>query len=253
MSRYTSQPTLSTEILLPSKMSFDTPGGGMDGGRNGYGEAITINLSGGGMLIGSYENCFIRDPEQHEYVNMLAARLNSGVRFINVPILTDWVGPFPILDGVAPTPIIEGIPHSDGALFLDGAGYSQATVWGEIVEDASLNAGSIRMRVFNPSRTLRHSDWFSIYHGVKGWRAYRYWEQTARYDDGVEVIAGTAVPFQEYQLAIEIPMREAVVAGTRVEFARPRCVMKFRAGFSLPWEVEGFYESSPSLQFSEAF
>ncbi len=204
-------------------------------------------MSGGGIVTAVYEDCKIKDPEHYEYVNWLGARLNGGFRFINVPIITDWFGPFPKI-GRLPTPIVSGIPHSDGSLFSDTSGYSQATVWGEITEAASLNAGIIRLKVYGLSRPLRWSDWFSIYHPVKGWRAYRYWEvlnSTAGSDS-----AGT---FTEYQLAIAPPLREAVTVGTRVEFARPMFVAKFKSEFTLPSVVEAFFVTQQAIQFVEAF
>ncbi|WP_179296509.1 MULTISPECIES: hypothetical protein [unclassified Mesorhizobium] len=58
---------------------------------------------------------------------------------------------------------------------------------------------------------------------------------------------------QRYTLSLDRPLREAVSQGTRVEFARPRCVMKFPASFSLAWQAEGWWPSSPTLQFVEGF
>ncbi len=239
---FINQPTLAADFIMPESVKFDVPGNSIDGGRNGEGESISIELSGGGEVVATYSNCFIHDAEQHEYINWLGARLNGGVRFINVPVLTDWNGPFPVIAGI-PTPIVGGIPHSDGAMFADGSGYSQATVWGELTEDAALNAGIISLRLYGASRPLRWSDWFSILHDAKGWRAYRYWQVLGQTNDSDPV----------YTIAITPPLRETASAGTRIEFARPRCVMKFAAGFTLPWEVQGFYESSPTIKFSEAF
>lgn len=242
MASYINQPTLEANFLAPFRTSYDVTGSALDGGRNGTGEGISIDLSGGGMLSATYEDCMIKDPEHYEYVNMLGSRLNGGFRFINVPIITDWFGPFPKVKNL-PAPFITGIPHSDGSLFSDGAGYSQASVYGEITENAALNAGIIKMQVFGLSRPLRWSDWFSIYHPVKGWRAYRYWD--------VLDASGGANPV--YTLAIAPPLREAVTAGTRVEFARPRFVAKFRSDFTLPSVVEAFFVTKQTMQFVEAF
>src|ERR1044072_5542456 len=250
VSRYSSVPTLDIDFIMPGNVAFDTPGGGIDGGRNGMGDAISINLSGGPVVTATVANCFIHEPEQFEYIGWLRARMNSGVRFINVPLLNDWYGPFPIIGGV-PTPIVKGIPHSDGSLFSDGSGYSQATVWGKVMEDAAQYAGILRMRVYNPARPLRHNDSVSIYHEVKGWRAYSYWDVLDRYDDGIDTVDGYDFPFQEYRLALDVPLREAVPAGTRTELARPMCVMKFPLGFPLTTDIKGFCESSPTLQFTE--
>ncbi|TPM19770.1 hypothetical protein [Mesorhizobium sp. B2-3-6] len=249
---YINLPTLDIDFLRPSKMSFDTKGGGLEGGRNGLGESITIETSGGGVLIGSYEECFVQARESHEYINWVAARMNSSVRFMNVPIKSDWMGPFPVDTRSIPRPIIDGIPHSDTSLFSDGAGYSQFSVFGTMGAAAALNAGQITLNLYGAERNLRWSDWFSIYHPIKGWRAYRYWETT----DPVpitETVEGVVYTGSQYVLSLDRPLREAVPAGTRIEFARPRCVMKFPSGFTLPWDAQGFWQSSPTIQFVEGF
>ncbi|NTG85870.1 hypothetical protein G6L15_06875 [Agrobacterium rhizogenes] len=242
MANYLNLPTLAANFLGPAKTTFDVSGSNIDGGRNGVGESQSIEMSGGGLVTATYEDCKIVNPEQYEYVNWLGARFNGGFRFLNVPIITDWFGPFPKF-GRLPTPIVTGIPHSDGSLFSDTSGYSQATVWGEITEAANLNAGVISMRVYGLSRPLRWSDWFSIYHATKGWRAYRYWDVLAVTDEENPV----------YTLALAPPLREAVSVGDRVEFARPRFVAKFKADFTLPSVVEAFFVTQQTIQFSEAF
>jgi len=244
MAVYINQPTVPIMYLRPTRASFDNPGSAIDGGVNGVGESISIETSGGGIVTAVYERCMLQaeDTERHEVINWLGARGNGGFRFFNVPIINDGIGPFPIIDGKK-RPIIKGIPHSDGSFFSDGSGYSQATVYGEVTEAAGLGAGILKMRVYGAARPLRWSDWFSIYHPTKGWRAYRYWE----------VIAKTSETNPVYTLAIAPPLREAVTAGTRVELARPMCVMKFPRGFTLPWDYEGWYHSRPTLQFTEAF
>lgn len=242
MAGYINLPTLEANFLKPVKTTFDVQGSALEGGRNGNGESISMEMTGGGIVTATYDDCLIKDKQQFEYVNMLGARLNGSFRYINVPIITDWFGPFPTIGGL-PTPIVSGIPHSDGSFFDDGSGYSQATVYGETTSDAALNAGIINMRVFGLDRPLRWSDWFSIYHPTKGWRAYRYWQVISKTDEENPV----------YSLAISPPLREAVASGTRVEFARPRFVGKFPASFTLPSVVEAFFVTQQSIQFVEAF
>lgn len=256
MASYINIPDLYFRFLRPQKMSFKTQGGSISGGSNLLGEGISINMTGGGSVVASYEECFVFSPEQHEYVNYLVARMNKGTRFLNVPIFTDWAGPFPTSNG-APVSVVSGIPHSDGSFFSDSSGYSQATVWGKILSPAALYAGQIDMRVYDAQRPLRWSDWFSIHHNrngtsSRGWRAYSYWENQVL-GQGTETVSGALRTYTDYRLAIEPALREAVVADMRVEFALPKCVMKFPAGFELEWRVEGFWQSRPSLQFTEAF
>lgn len=244
MAVYVNQPMFPVDYLRPKRASFDNPGSAVDGGVNGVGESISMETSGGGIITATYSEMVLEGPDQrHEVINFLGARLNGGFRFINVPIVNDKIGAFPVIRG-AVRPIIKGIPHSDGSLFSDGSGYSQATVYGELTADAALNAGIISMRIYGASRDVfRWSDWFSIYHNVKGWRAYRSWDLLHKTSEANPV----------YQIAISPPLRQAASAGTRVELARPTCVMKLQKGTTVPWDYSGWYSSRPSISFTEAF
>lgn len=251
MSRCLGLPTLDIDFLKATGFEFDVVGGSIEGGRNAVGETISIGITGGGLVRGSYD-FVVYEPEQIEYVNWLGARLNSSTRFINVPIRSDFAGPFPLVNG-KPSPTITGIPHSDGSLFSDDSGYSQSTVFGRFAQAAPVNAGQIVIDVVGASRRLRWSDWFSVYHAErKGWRAYRYWEASEPVNVTV-AIEGASFPAQRYTFAIAPALRAAVSAGDRIEFARPRFVGKFPSDFTLPWRADVLHMDRPTIQFAEAF
>lgn len=242
MASFIGQPTFPVDFLRPTRAWFDQVGNGLDGGVNGEGDSATTEFSGGGKVTATYERMVLQGPdERHEVINWLGARLNGGFRYINVPIVNDKIGAFPVIAG-AIRPIVSGIPHSDGSFFSDGAGYSQATVWGELTEDAALNAGIIKVRVYNAARKMfRWSDWFSIYHSVKGWRAYRSWELIGQTNETAPIST----------IAVSPPLRQQTPAGTRIELARPMCVMKLKRGETIPWDYEGYYQSRPTVNFIE--
>jgi hypothetical protein len=242
MGQLVNQPEFPVDFMRPTKASFDLVGSAVDGGVNGAGQSISIETSGGGMWVANYSQMVLEGPdERYEVLSWLGARLNGGFNNIVVPLVNDKIGPFPVING-AMRPIIKGIPHSDGALFSDSSGYSQATVYGEVVEMVS--TGVLKIRVFGGSRKVfRWSDFFSIYHQAKGWRLYRSWELIDQTEEENPVST----------VAISPPLREAVPVGTRVELARPRCVMKLQRGSTVPWEYSGWYSSRPSVQFTEAF
>lgn len=253
MSRFLGLPTLELCLLRPFAYSYDVVGTSIGGGRNAYGESISIGISGGGMATATFDECTIVGAEANEYVNWLGARLNGSTRCINVPIVSDLAGPFPVVNGY-PRPTIRGIPHSDGALLSDGAGYSQATVWGRIREPAGLNAGQIVMEIVGNTRNLRWSDWFSIYHDdKKGWRAYRYWE--ASEPEPVTVVTGgNSYPGQRYTLSIAPALRGAVSTFTPIEFARPRFVAKLPDGENFAWDARHrLWPTKRTISFVEAF
>lgn len=252
MALYINQPMFPVDFLRPTRASFDIAGSGIDGGVGGTGQGISIETAGGGHVTATYEGLFIEGPgEQHEVMNWIGARLNGGFRFINVSVVNDKIGPFPIINGVR-RPIIKGIQHSDGSFFSDGSGYSQATVWAKLTANAALNAGQIDIRIYGAARDLRWSDWMSINHTTKGWRAFRNWESD-KLDEGTEVVSGVSLSFKDYRLGINPPLREAAAAGTRIEVARPTCVMKLPKDTTVPWDYSGFYSSRPAISFIEAF
>ncbi len=250
MSKYVNLRTFDVDYQYLTDMSFSVEGDGIDGGRNGDGDSPAIDFAGGGKIVGSY-GIYAAEPEQHEMLNWLAAHGGGSIRYFNVPILTDATGPFPLLGKYEPQPIIRGIPHSDGSLFSDESGYSQATVFGTFESPAPLNAGQVTVNIFGASRNLRWSDWMSTYHETRGWRAFRYYEAS----DPVEVmrtVEGQVYTGQQYQLAISPPLREAVVAGQRIELARPRFAGRFPRGFNLEWAVKPPFHSQATVRFIEA-
>lgn len=250
MGSFINQPELALNFLACPKATYDVAGSGIDGGRNGLGESQNIEMSGGGIVTAVFEDCKIVSRDQMRYVNRLGARLNGGFRNIVVPIANTWFGPFPLINKI-PTPVVGGIPHSDGARFSDGTGHSQEAVWGHTLEDVGLNAGQMKIRVFGASRDIE-GDWFSIEHSVKGWRAYRDWDNT-KIGSGVDNSAGYSVPYADFEVAIQPPLRQAAPVFTPLNFARPRFIGKFKSDFTLPSVVEAFFVTQQTIQLSEAF
>lgn len=247
------QPTLDVDFIKPQSMVFDVAANVIDGGRNMLNEGISIEATGGGFVTASYKNCYVQQPQEHSYANWLAARLNGSFRFINVPLKTDWQGPFPIFDRF-PAMYVTAVPNANGTLIDTGEGYTETTVFGQVLADAASNAGQISIRLFGAPRLIQWSDWFSIYHSAaRGWRAYRNWDVISVSDEGSLGGEGALQKYRDYVLAIQPTLRAAVTAGTRVEFVRPRFVAKLAAGARVLSEVQGFWQSSPTLQFTEAF
>lgn len=232
-----SSPVLPIDRLNPRSFRVHIAGQGIEGAKNGNGYATSTDFSGGGSIAMSME-VQGADGLEHELISWIDARLNGSFRFMNVPILNDRSGLFPLVNGLPFTTE----PHTDGQYHDDGEGYSVPSVYGEVTEDAPLNAGILSLNVYGAARELRHSDWFAIYSDQRGWRAYRYWKVLSRSLDGIS-----------YRVAISPALRAAVTAGTRVEFVRPMCVMKFPSGFTAPWEVSGKWVSRPIIEFVEAF
>lgn len=249
---YINLPTLDVDFIKPQSMAFDVVANAIDGGRNLANQSISSEITGGGFVTAVYRDCYGQEREAHEYFNWLSARLTGSFRFINVPLKTEWMGPFPMVDR-SPFFRATGIPHSDGALLSDGSGYSQVPVFGAVKASATVGAGVISIRLYGADRQLRWSDWFSIYHETKGWRVYRYWEVQSVSSQFTEVVSGATLTYRDYTLAIQPTIREALTAGQRIEFSRPRFAAKLEPGASIPWDVKSFWVAQPTLSFVEAF
>jgi len=247
---YTAAPTLNLEKINITGYSFDSKGGAKTGGQNGNNISIGVDTDAGGIAVATY-SCVALTPEEHNYMNWLGALLNSRTRFINVPFFTDWYGPFPVVGGRG-APFLVPETFSDGTSFSDGTLFREVAVWGSFPWDQPVGAGQVTINIFGAARELLWSDWFSVRHPTKGWRIYRHWEASSRAAVS-QVIDGVTYNGEQYTLSLDRGLREAVTVGTRIEFARPRCVMKFAEDFTLPSEASGYFESRPRLEFTEAF
>jgi hypothetical protein len=219
-------------------MEIDIAGAAIDGGRAMSGVGSAVDFSGGGFWTVTYSEIAVFTPDQHRYWTLLRNRLNGGVRSISVPLLTDWVGPFPTDANGTPQAMLQRISFDDGAFFDDGSGFAESTVEAEIAVNAALNAGTVSIRMIL-GQELQGGETFSIAHPNKGDRAYSI--------DEIDSVVGNVVT-----CSIRPPLREAVTAGTYAEFSRPRCLMRLPPGATLPWSVRPNWESRPSVTFIEA-
>lgn len=130
------------------------------------------------------------------------------------------------------------IPHSDGSLFDDGAGYYQSVI--DITAGpAALRATSLDITI-NCAGELMGGESFSIDHETMGWRLYEI--ATVLMDDDT---MGT--------ITFNPPLRQAIPAGTQLEFDRPRCVMRLAKTNSMDLSVQPWTFNSASVDFVETF
>lgn len=99
------------------------------------------------------------------------------------------------------------VPHSDGTPFSDDSLYRSAGAEASTIAAAALRATSLRMRITS-ELPLLGGELFTIVHPTWGERAYR-----------VIAIDGDTIQFRP-------PLREAVDAGTPLDFDDPRCRMR---------------------------
>lgn len=136
-----------------------------------------------------------------------------------------------------PTNGAAGVHHSDGASFFDGTLYSGSDCAAEVAVDAPLRATqlSISMSLGKP---LLGGERFTIVHPEMRERCY----QIGR----VLALSDSAATFQFHP-----PAREAVPAGTEVDFINPRSVMRLDGSMSAP--LAGPRWATGSVRFVEDF
>lgn len=159
---------------------------------------------------------------------------DGGVNRIVVPRNDALFRPWPA--GLAATFGID-VPHDDGAMFDDGAGYYQSVI------DVTAAAAALRATSLDVAITyageLMGGESFSILHETLGWRLYEI--ATVDVDE-----AGGVITFNP-------PLREAIGDDTPLEFDRPRCTMRLVSPSSMNLSVQPWTFNAASVDFVEAF
>lgn len=128
------------------------------------------------------------------------------------------------------------VPHSDGTPFSDDTLYSQGSCEVYVAADAPLRATTLQLDIVNLGRPLVGGERFSIDHPVWRHRCYQIGRIIAQSD--------TAATVQFHP-----PLREAVTAGTPVDFNNPRFVARVDGQMSAPMTNPKF--ASGSVRFVE--
>jgi hypothetical protein len=121
------------------------------------------------------------------------------------------IGPCDCSNGNRLAPVVGGIPHSDGTMHSDGAGYAQGGTSGEVVALAAV--GTNQVRIYNGSTVLP-----VLAGSFIGLGDYLY-----------VITAAAPQPGNETVLTITPKLRAAVPIDTPVEWCRARCPMRLMA------------------------
>lgn len=197
----------------------------LSGGVALNGEEDVIATDGGGRWALVLEEPYLDEPEVALAWRALAGYLGGGQ---------------PIICRICdvrhqPTNGFAELPHSDGSPFSDETEHLSGDAEVVAAADAPLRATALTLDIITLPRSLLGGERFSIAHPTELDRLYQITEIS---DDGQAV---RFVP----------PLREAVTAGTVLNFEDPRCVMRrdgdMRSGTRL-----GYAESS-GVRFVEHF
>lgn len=191
------------------------------------GDETTIATDGGGRIALEMSDFYLDEPEVAVAWDAIDAYMDGGVRPMIVPLCDARHQPAYFLDGV---------PHSDGSPFSDESLYQSAGTDVTLAADADLRATILTIDIAllngNPM------GWFAIDHATWRWRCYKV----------AEILAQTETTAT---ISIRPPLREATPAGTALDFADPRCVMRLVGEMRAPRSM-GYAEGAP-LRFVEDF
>lgn len=231
-------------LLREKSHSWNLLGVAISPGQTASSVAPIVRSDGGGFWTCSMSDVSLsgglgvngRDRQKLATLLWRAVRqvCNGGVSPIVVPRSDALFIPWP--DGVSRSSA--PIPHSDGTFFSDGSGYYQSAI--DITADAAdLRDASLEITI-NVAGMLYGGESFSIQHETVGWRLY-------------EIATVLMTSENTATITFNPPLREAIEDATRLEFDRPRCLMRLASTSSMNLTVQPWTFNSPSVDFVETF
>lgn len=200
--------------------------------------SVSVRTDGGGLWMASINVIRIsndRDGRNADTNLWRAVRqiCNGGVTPIIVPRNDVLFRPWPV--GLDASVGLD-VPHDDDSYFSDDADYHQTVI------DIACGPGALRATTLDIAVTyageLVGGEAFSIEHPTVGWRMYEI--ATVEMSDAESGV-----------ITFNPPLREAVSGGTKLEFDRPRCLMKLATPGAMDLNVTAQPYNQPSVKFIE--
>jgi hypothetical protein len=202
-------------------------------GQTSAGAFPVTRMDGGGLWVAELSNISLATADHIRAWRAIAALADGGAEPIIVPRCEKLTFPAPIIDG-SPVYSWGEVPHSDGALFSDDTGYYQPVVEAEAASAGALRATSMDVTITTGGE-LQGGETFSIEHPTMGHRCYV-----------IGSVDGDTITFRP-------PLREAVSAGTALEFDQPKCLMRLASGDAMALTLDMRRFGGPSATFVEWF
>jgi len=193
----------------------------ISGGTSLAGDETLIASDGGGRWVAEYGNAPLNRRDKVLAWRAFRAIMEGGI----VPFV------FPICD-VRHQPISSKrsfVLHSDQTPFSDDAGYDGSGGNSVTATAAPVRATSISINMNLLEKPIIGGERFSIDHPTMRHRLYE-----------IKRISGETIEFRP-------PLREAVDAGTAIEFRDPKCVMRLTSDMNAPLDGPRFATGSISL------
>jgi hypothetical protein len=187
------------QLLSPRAEKWDLSGVGINGGVSVAGTTSSARTDGGGLWVGS-QNFLLSTRAQIKTLRAIAAALDGSV---NPIVCFSYERPYAPEGADA-----YAVPFSDTSPFSDGTEWSGVPTTIYTSAPAALRATTLEFALLDGE--LEGGERFTIRHPSMGARRY--------------VIS--AVNLTEGTITIRPPLREAVAAGTELDFINVGCVCK---------------------------
>lgn len=195
--------------------------------------SVDIRSDGGGLWSASLNNIQFWDQTDTLLWRAVRQLCNGGVNPIIVPRNDAIFAPFP------PGPRTYGTIHfGDTALFDDGSGFRQPVIDVTCYGGAPLRATAMTLSL-NNCAALQGGEAFSILHPTFNWRLY-------------EIASVTPIDATHVSVTFNPPLREAIPAGTQLEFDQPLCTMKLVNAAAMDLNVTTWPFSLATVKFIES-
>ena len=215
-------------ILKVAQIAFN-PRGMSVAGSPTMGGITPVTEYDSGYWMASVQLAAMDAGAQVKAFRALRAQLGGGANPLLVPASDEGQTPWP-LPGGAEANLNDGIPFSDGTFFVGGVGFFSPSIKVTLAADAALRATAITPTV-TTAGDIAGGEYFSI-----GERLYLLRQVL---DNG--------------DWAIWPPLREAVAAGTRLNFDKPVCRMQLTGDSAMDLMLGRLWKgATPSIDLVEA-
>lgn len=227
--------TWPRSLMRDRMLSWALTGRTVSGGRALSGAMPLVRFDGGGLWTATLGDVQISTPDQVRAWRALAASLDGGATPVILEARDERHAPWPTVGGVAVSEATRAYAD-DTAVADDGATFVGSAIDASIAEDAALRATVLSITLANAAN-LRGGEYFSIEHDRQSHRLY--------------VVAAVIQSETAASIRIRPPLREAVEAGTRLEFDRPKCVMQLAEPSAMDVALERRIYGYATVKFIE--
>lgn len=230
--------TFPTHLFNPARIAMRPAGSTLLGGEALSGEQDVIKTDGGGYWVVSMSGIELTTPDLIRAWRAWEDTLESGTVKVLVPVADVRNAPRPVIGGRLGSPS-RLHASSDDPYFPEAVAFATPFIVARITASAALRATVVTISMDRGHR-LRGGEVFAINHPTQGRRCYRVRRVLAR--------SG-----QMATVSIRTPLREAVVAGTSVDFDWPSLVAVLVPDADISPDISYGRSGTVDILFREAF